>query len=176
VSLSPQENYTDWATANCQWNLVPTFAHRKVSHGQRGGSPTVVNFSFLDRSRYFSFQVAPHLSSRGWVDPVPDPQLLRISGSTGNRSKVLSRNSDHRTTEAVQTNYFRWKKLPHSITVSVSGHSMKNGVLLNMTSFGCCKKQLFGGTYRPYRQSDTNKRGKNISTAKQLASVASYSY
>jgi hypothetical protein len=24
-----------------------------VSHGQRGGSPTVINLSFLDRSRYF---------------------------------------------------------------------------------------------------------------------------
>jgi hypothetical protein len=28
---------------------VPTFANRGVSHGQRGRSPTVVNFSFLDR-------------------------------------------------------------------------------------------------------------------------------
>jgi hypothetical protein len=32
---------------------VPTFADRGVSHGQRGGSHTVINFSFLDRSRYF---------------------------------------------------------------------------------------------------------------------------
>jgi hypothetical protein len=31
---------------------VPTFV---VSRGQRGGSPTVVNLSFLDLSRYFSF-------------------------------------------------------------------------------------------------------------------------
>jgi hypothetical protein len=37
-------------------NLVPTFADRGVSRGQRGGSPTVVNLSFLDRSRYFSFK------------------------------------------------------------------------------------------------------------------------
>jgi hypothetical protein len=29
-----------------------------MSRGQRGGSPTVVNLSFLDRSRYFSFKVA----------------------------------------------------------------------------------------------------------------------
>jgi hypothetical protein len=28
---------------------------------------------FLDRSRYYFFQVAPQLYSRGWVDPVPDP-------------------------------------------------------------------------------------------------------
>jgi hypothetical protein len=31
---------------------------------------------FLDRSRYFFFQVAHQLYSRGRVDPVPDPLLL----------------------------------------------------------------------------------------------------
>jgi hypothetical protein len=35
---------------------VPTFVDRGVSRGQRGGSLTVVNLSFLDRSRYFSFK------------------------------------------------------------------------------------------------------------------------
>jgi hypothetical protein len=43
-------------TATCWRNLVPTFADRGVSHGPRGGSPTVVKLSFLDRSRYFSFK------------------------------------------------------------------------------------------------------------------------
>jgi hypothetical protein len=33
--------------------MVPTFVDRGVSRSQRGGSPTVVNLSFLDRSRYF---------------------------------------------------------------------------------------------------------------------------
>jgi hypothetical protein len=33
-----------------------TFVDGGVSRGQRGGSPTVVNLSFLDRSRYFSFK------------------------------------------------------------------------------------------------------------------------
>jgi hypothetical protein len=33
-----------------------TFVDRGVSRGQRGGSPTVVYLSFLDRSRYFSFK------------------------------------------------------------------------------------------------------------------------
>jgi hypothetical protein len=28
---------------------MPTFVDRGLSHGQRGGSPTVVNLSFLDR-------------------------------------------------------------------------------------------------------------------------------
>jgi hypothetical protein len=35
---------------------------------------------------YF-FKVAPQLCSRGWVDPVPDPLLLRKSGSAGNRTR-----------------------------------------------------------------------------------------
>jgi hypothetical protein len=48
--------------------------------------PTVVNRSFLDRSCYFSFQIDPQLYSRGWVDPVTDPLLLRKSGSAGNRT------------------------------------------------------------------------------------------
>jgi hypothetical protein len=36
---------------------VPIFEDRGVWLGQRGGSLTVVNLGFLDRSRYFSFQV-----------------------------------------------------------------------------------------------------------------------
>jgi hypothetical protein len=46
-------------------NLMPTFAYGWVSRGQRGGSPTVVNLSVLDRNHYFFFQVTRHLSSRG---------------------------------------------------------------------------------------------------------------
>jgi hypothetical protein len=61
VALTPQANYTDWSVVTCRRNLVPTFADRVVSRGQRGGSPTVANFSFLDRSRYFFFNVATHL-------------------------------------------------------------------------------------------------------------------
>jgi hypothetical protein len=56
VALSPRANYTDWTTATCWRNSVPTFVDRWVSPGQRGGSPTVVILSFLDRSRYFSFK------------------------------------------------------------------------------------------------------------------------
>jgi hypothetical protein len=33
--------------------LMPSFADRGVSCGQRDGTPTVVNLGFLDRSRYF---------------------------------------------------------------------------------------------------------------------------
>jgi hypothetical protein len=49
VTFSPQANYTDLSTATCWRNLVSTFVDRGVSHGQRGGSSTVVNLSFLDR-------------------------------------------------------------------------------------------------------------------------------
>jgi hypothetical protein len=53
VTFSLQANSTDWATANDRQILVPTFADRGMSHGQRG---------FLDRSLNFFFEVAPHLS------------------------------------------------------------------------------------------------------------------
>jgi hypothetical protein len=49
------------------------------------------NIGFLDWSCYFSFQIAPQLYSRGWVDPVPDPLLLRKSGSTGNWTNEYQR-------------------------------------------------------------------------------------
>ena len=57
------------------------------------------NFSSLNRIRYFSYQVDTQLSSRGWVDPVPDPILpekfLRYSresnpGPLGWQSDVLT--------------------------------------------------------------------------------------
>jgi hypothetical protein len=56
--------------------------------GQRGGTPTVVNLSFLYRNLYFC-QVAPHLSSRGRVDPIPDTLLFKKSGSAQNRTRDL---------------------------------------------------------------------------------------
>jgi hypothetical protein len=56
MAFGPQVNYTDWATAICWRNLTPIFADRGVSCGQRGGSPTVINLSFLDHSHYFSFK------------------------------------------------------------------------------------------------------------------------
>jgi hypothetical protein len=68
--------------------LVPTFADRRCRvvsttdpHGRILG--------FLDRSRYYFFQVAPQLYSQGRVDPVPDSLLLRISGGAGNRTQYL---------------------------------------------------------------------------------------
>jgi hypothetical protein len=51
VAYSPQANYTDWTTAIFWRNLLPNFADGGMSRGQRSNSPTVVNISFLDRSR-----------------------------------------------------------------------------------------------------------------------------
>jgi hypothetical protein len=61
----PEKIPRDQETDTGRRILVPTFAGKGVSRGQRGGSPTVVNLSFLDRSRYFFVQVAPRLCSRG---------------------------------------------------------------------------------------------------------------
>jgi hypothetical protein len=48
------------------------------------------------------------------VDPVPDPLILRKSGSAGNRthasaSASVARNSDHQTTETVPEFYITIK-------------------------------------------------------------------
>jgi hypothetical protein len=69
---------------------------------------------FWTRSRYFSVQVAPQLYSRGCVNPVPDPLLLRKSGSAGNRTRVHWICSqelwplDHRETEIFYLNNVNW--------------------------------------------------------------------
>jgi hypothetical protein len=78
-----------WASAAGRRIFVPTFVDREVSRGQRGGSPMVVNLSFLDRSRYFFFPVVAHLSLWGWVDPVPDPMRRRKFGKAENRTQEL---------------------------------------------------------------------------------------
>jgi hypothetical protein len=45
--------------------------------------PTAVNLSFPDWIRYF-LEIAPRLSSRGQVDPIPDRLLLRKSDIKSN--------------------------------------------------------------------------------------------
>jgi hypothetical protein len=68
--------------------LVPTFAKRGC-HVVSATEPRGRILGFPDRSRYCFFQVAPQLYSRGWVDPVPDPLLLRKSGIARNRNRDL---------------------------------------------------------------------------------------
>jgi hypothetical protein len=69
--LSPRANYTDRATA-----IVGEVSVEFADRGCRVVSATDPHgriLGFLKRSRYYFFQVAPQLYSRGWVDPVPDP-------------------------------------------------------------------------------------------------------
>jgi hypothetical protein len=89
VAFSPQANYTDWSTAAGQQTLVPTFVDRGVSRGQHGGTPTAVNLSFLDRSRYFYFKYLLIYAHKGSVDPIPHPLLWRKFGGVGNRTPDL---------------------------------------------------------------------------------------
>jgi hypothetical protein len=94
---SPRENYTERSDRRLSAKLVPTFADRGCSVVSVTDTYGRI-LGFLDRSRYFFFQAAPQLYSRGWVDPVPDPLLLRKSGSAGNRTRTsgsVARNSGH---------------------------------------------------------------------------------
>jgi hypothetical protein len=67
--------------------LVPTFVDIRC-HVVTVTDPYGRNLGFLNKNRCFFFQVAPQLWSRGWVDPVPDPLLLRKYGSAGNRTRT----------------------------------------------------------------------------------------
>jgi hypothetical protein len=98
VAFSPQANSTDWAAANCRRILVPTFADRWVSRGQRGGSPTVVNLSFLDRSRYFSFKyllIYAHVDEWTPFQTYCCAENLVAPGIEPGTSGFAARNSDH---------------------------------------------------------------------------------
>jgi hypothetical protein len=66
--LGLRANYTDRETA-ASAKLVPTFADRGC-HVVSVTEPLGSILGFLDRSRYFFFQIAPQLYSRGWVDPI----------------------------------------------------------------------------------------------------------
>ena len=64
---SPEEpRQTELAAARCQ-NIGPC--------GQQSTYPSTLTSVFLTTFCYFSCQIATQLSSRGWVDPVPDPIL-----------------------------------------------------------------------------------------------------
>jgi hypothetical protein len=65
--------------------LVPTFSDRGYCVVSTT-DPYGRILGFLDRRCYFLLQAAHQLYSRGRVDPVSDPLLLRKSGSAGNRT------------------------------------------------------------------------------------------
>jgi hypothetical protein len=98
--LSPRGNYTERATAACRRSFclflrIESCVVSTIDHYIR-------ILGFLDRISYLFFKVAPHLHSRGRVDPFRDPLLLRKFGSSGNRTRTsgsVARNSwplDHR--------------------------------------------------------------------------------
>jgi hypothetical protein len=87
VAFSPQANYTVWSTVAGRQILLPTFADRGVSRGQRDRPPRTLISVCLDRSRYFFFQITTQLSSWGWVDPVTGLLFLRRSGGARNRTR-----------------------------------------------------------------------------------------
>jgi hypothetical protein len=62
--LSPRDNYTDLSDRRLSAKLVSTFADRGC-RVVSGTDPHGRILGLLDRSRYFFFQVAPHLYSRG---------------------------------------------------------------------------------------------------------------
>jgi hypothetical protein len=80
------------------------FLLKRVQRGQHKGS--LWPYSRISRPEPLLFyQVAPQLYSRGWVDPVPDPLILRKSGSEGNRTRSsgsVARNSDHRDDDEIE--------------------------------------------------------------------------
>jgi hypothetical protein len=112
--LSLRANYTDRATVafrRSYFQFLRIERHRVVSAADPHGR----NLDFRDRSRYFFFQVALQLYSRGWVDPVPDQLLLRKSCSAWNRIRTsgsVGRNSEHSATEAVNLKVTGWKNGP----------------------------------------------------------------
>jgi hypothetical protein len=76
--------------------VCDNFCRKRVPRGRRNGS--LLPYSRFSRPEPLIFQVAPQLYSRGRVDPVPEPLLLRKSGSAGNRSRTsgsVARNSEH---------------------------------------------------------------------------------
>jgi hypothetical protein len=77
--------------------LLTTFAYRGC-HKVSAADPSRPYSRISRPEPLFYFRAAPQLYSRGWVDPVPDPLLLRKSRSTGNRTRTsgsVTRSYDH---------------------------------------------------------------------------------
>ena len=75
--------------------------------GQQSAYPSTLISVFLTGFRYFSYQVTTQLSSRGWVDPVPDPILPGKflgnlqAGIEPGTSWMIVRHANHYTKEVV---------------------------------------------------------------------------
>jgi hypothetical protein len=79
--LSPHANYTDGLSdRRFSAKLVPTLEDRGCRVVSATIPPRSLIFGFLDRSRYF-LEIAPQLSSQGWVDPPWVYWLVDFCGS-----------------------------------------------------------------------------------------------
>jgi hypothetical protein len=91
-----------------------------VSRGQRGGSLTVVNLSFLDRSRYFLSSCSSFTLTRAEWNQFQThcySENLVAPGIELGTSGLAARKSDHQTTEAVDAHTrFRKDWFWHSYT------------------------------------------------------------
>jgi hypothetical protein len=67
---------------------------------------------FLDRTSYFFFQAAPQLYSRGRIDSIPDPLLLRKSGSAGIEPWPLDPSPGTLTTRPQRVTSIHWPYPP----------------------------------------------------------------
>jgi hypothetical protein len=97
--------------------FVPAFVDRGcclVSTTDPYGS----NFVFLDRNRYFFFQIVPQLYSGGWVDPVPDPLLLRNLVAPGIEHGLLDLQPGTLTTRPQRRSTFFYITYINSIRTS----------------------------------------------------------
>jgi hypothetical protein len=104
--LSPQSDYTDRANSLAA-KLMPTLADGRC-HVVSVKDPYGHILGFLDRSPYFFLQVASQLYSRGWVDPVPDPLLLRKCGSAGNRTRISGSEARNSIVAATDDMWWVW--------------------------------------------------------------------
>jgi hypothetical protein len=94
VALSASELYRP-SDRHLSAKLMPTLADRRSAKR----IPTAVNLGFLDTEPLLFHWISYSLYSRGWVDPVPDPVLLRKSFNAGNRIWICSQELwplDHR--------------------------------------------------------------------------------
>jgi hypothetical protein len=139
--------------SNRRWsaNLVPTFTVKGVSWlGWR--ITTAVNLGFMDRSRYFFFQIPSQLSSLGWVHPVPDLQLFRKSDSAGIRTQIFwvcSQAGTLCTGPQKRSRY--WRQLCETFLDNVrfevfTAVTMRNGIFWDVTPCSSCKNWRFGET------------------------------
>jgi hypothetical protein len=83
-------------------NFSSKYAYSGVSHGQRDGTPTAINLSFLGRNRYFFFQAAPIYAHK--VEWIPFQNYCYSGNLVAPGIKPMTSVSVSRTTEAVNKN------------------------------------------------------------------------